>query len=613
MILRRLSFILPTILLTFASAALAFTQMAADGFTPLDALVFVLLTLSSAYVTAQSWQVVLGLIVTLVRRRSPPPADPGASPLDPRRLAVVMPICDEDVAAVFGAIAAIRRSMGAAKLTAASIFVLSDSRDPRTARAERTAFDAAATASAAGHALPALHYRHRALNVRRKAGNIAEFCHAHGEAFDFMMVLDADSLMSGGAIRTMAEIMAADPRLGLVQSVCYPARRTTLFARVQQFAARLYAPLHTAGMAFWSGADGVYWGHNALIRVAPFIAHCELPTLPGRPPLGGEILCHDVVEAAFLRRAGWDVRLLTDLEGTWEDMPSNTLDFAVRDRRWCQGNMQHGRLMRSAGLTWAFRYHFLNGIFAYVSAPIWLGFLFFGTLQFSLGRSEGGDTLLAPALAAPVLFWLSLGIVFLPKILSLGLVLGSASARRRFGGALRLCASVLAETVFGILWSPMTQLFYSRFVAATLAGSTVAWDPQSRGDRGVGWGEAVLRHRWHTVVGLAWGLLVWNLDHTVFWWMSPLFAGLVLAIPITVLSSRPSLGLVAARLGLFLTPDEVAPAPELRAVPGDILAVAAELKAAAEPGAAAGVQDTRAQHPEAHGTAAGEWASPQVA
>jgi len=566
MILRRLLFWVPPLALTGFAAFLAAAQMTATGgFGLVDALLLVLLSLSSGYVTFQSWQVVLGIF----HRFAPTPMPTsGAVPADLSRLAVVMPICDEDVAAVFGAVAVMRRSMARAGLGEAQVFLLSDTRSAQTVAAERTAFAAASVQAG----LPPLRYRHRPVNTRRKAGNVAEFCDRHGSEFELMLVLDADSLMSGDTIRQMAEVMFAEPQLGLVQTLCFPARRTTLFARIQQWGARLYAPLHTAGMAFWTGDDGIYWGHNAMIRVAPFHAHCQLPLLPGRPPLGGEILCHDVVEAAFLRRAGWEVRILPDLGGTWEDMPSNTLDFAVRDRRWCQGNLQHVHVLRERGLSRGMIYHLVNGIFAYVSAPIWVAFLILGTLQYAFSPAVSGTeaTILAPAVAAPILFWLSLSIIFLPKILSLGAALLDGPRRRAFGGAGPLLLSAFAETAFGLLWSQMSLLFYTHFVIGTLAGRSVNWDPQARDDRGVSWGEAWRRHRWHVVIALLWGVAVWQLNPTVFWWMSPLFLGLTLSPAITVLTSRSTIGLAARRLGLFLTPDETAPAPELAELPDEI-------------------------------------------
>ncbi len=573
MLLRRLLFWVPTIAITSASAVLAASQMtAAGGFDAVDALLLLLLTVSSGYVASQSWQVVLGLFW---RPSEQPVLDRTATPGDFARLAVVMPICDEDVASVFGAVEIMRRSMAAAGLGASEVFVLSDTRNAAVAQAEELAFTDARARSVP--ALPPVHYRRRLVNARRKVGNIAEFCDEHGARFELMLVLDADSLMSGDAIRGMAERMFASPRLGLVQTLCFPARRTTLFARIQQFGARLYAPLHTRGMALWTGADGVYWGHNAMIRVAPFREHCRLPVLPGAPPLGGEILCHDVVEAAFLRRAGWDVLILPDVAGTWEDMPSNTLDFAARDRRWCQGNLQHMGLLREKGLTAGMLYHFANGILAYASAPIWLCFLLAGTLQYAFADTVNDTqaSILAPAVAAPILFWLSLAVIFLPKLLSIAFALADARQRRAFGGGWRLCASAVAETLFGLLWSQMSIVFYSRFVVATLCGSSVAWDPQARGDRGVSWGEAWLRHRWHVALAVVWGTVVWQLDRTIFYWMSPFFLGLAVSPLITVWTSRAGIGLAARRLGLFLTEDETDPKPELAALPAEIERVAA--------------------------------------
>ncbi len=305
--------------------------------------------------------------------------------------------------------------------------------------------------------MPQVFYRRRLDNAGRKAGNLADFCTNWGHHYDFMVVLDADSLMSGDTIRRMIRLMEDNERIGLIQTVSHPVNRETLFARIHQFAANLYTPLSVLGLNFWSQEDANYWGHNAIVRIKAFMAHCDLPVLPGKAPLGGEILCHDVVEACLMRRGPWEVRLLPELGGTWEELPGNTIDYAGRDKRWCQGNLQHMRFLPAHGLRWPGRMHILMGIMCYLSAPIWFAFLVLSAGQLILGEERGGYGLLTsglfnPGAAAGAMFALTLTLLFLPKVLSIAAVMADGKARRSFGGGPGLAGERPAGT--GVLDAP---------------------------------------------------------------------------------------------------------------------------------------------------------------
>ena len=213
-------------------------------------------------------------------------------------------------------------------------------------------------------------YRRREKNTSRKAGNIADFVSRWGGAYAHMVVLDADSLMTGATIVQLAAAMEADPDAGIIQTLPLIINRNTLFARVQQFAARIYGPVIAAGLSAWMGRDGNYWGHNAIIRTEAFARYCGLPDLRGRPPWGGHILSHDFVEAALMRRAGYAVYMLPTLGGSYEESPPSLIDLSIRDRRWCQGNLQHMRVLFGRGFHWATRQHFLTGIFGYLTSPL---------------------------------------------------------------------------------------------------------------------------------------------------------------------------------------------------------------------------------------------------
>ncbi|HEY0522971.1 MAG TPA: glucans biosynthesis glucosyltransferase MdoH [Stellaceae bacterium] len=575
--LRRLTFAAPVVILTLVGTLCAATMAGPRAATPLGALLILLFALTFGWLVASCWGVFLGFYAHLTGKGSRLEEEAATVPLAPSgnsRTALVMPIYNEDPGLVFAAVGVMARSLAKVGADDIEIFVLSDTQDPAIAQAESEAYD---QFLATGEKVPPVYYRRREDNAGRKAGNIADFCINWGSRYDFMVVLDADSLMSGATVRRMIALMERHPKIGILQTCSNPANRETLFARVLQFAARLYVPLSVKGLDFWMQRDGNYWGHNAIVRIKPFMAHCDLPVLPGREPLGGQILCHDVVEAALMRRGGYEVWVLPHIEGTWEEMPTNLIDFAKRDRRWCQGNLQHIRFLPAEGVKWSNRIHLGMGIATYMSAPIWLAFIAVSLLQFFVATHGGADSssdgvglltsgLFSSDTAATVLFSMSLALVFGPKLMSLGVALSDPRTRRGFGGWKSLVASTFLEQVFTTLMAPVMALFYTQFVFSILAGRMVSWDSQPRDDRGVSWREAWIRHRIHFAIGAVAAVGVASLDQTIFWWMSPIFCGLTLAAPFTVLSSRLEVGRWARKLGLFLTPDEVEPEHELQAI-----------------------------------------------
>ena len=524
-----------------------------------------LLAVNLLYMALTGWPAVLGFLV----RRAGRALRVSAQPTGLTRTALVMPIHQEDPGAVFAAIEAMTAAMTGAGLRGVDLFVLSDTRDPDAATAEQAAFDAMLARLPACTDSPAVRYRRRTSNEGRKVGNLLEFCGRWGAHYDYMLVLDADSIMGASAIGTLIGLMDANPRAGIIQTVPYAVGRDTLFARMQQFSARLYTPALVEGLTFWQGRDGNYWGHNAILRIAPFVQHCALPVLPGREPFGGEILCHDVVEAGLMRRAGWDVWVLPQVMESYEALPANLVDFASRERRWCQGNLQHTGLLRHPGLRPVGRFHLAYGVMHYVSGPLAVVFLLVATGDAALG---GGfvQALLSGGAAGTALAVLALTLLYAGKLLCLGEVLADAGESRRYGGRLRLLAGAAAEQVGALVVSPVLILFYTRYVAALLLGQSVRWTTQPRDDRGVSWAEGWLRFRGVLAVGLLWlaalaGATYASGDSALLGWCAPLVFGLVAAIPAAILSSRTTAGRLVRRWGLFLTPEEAAPPAVLRA------------------------------------------------
>jgi membrane glycosyltransferase len=547
------------------------------GQQPLELAILTLFTILFAWISLGFWTALSGFVLLCWGRdrhaitRSVPPGTAIPSEV---RTAVIMPIRNEHVARVFAGIRATYESVArTGALPHFDFFILSDSSEPDTIIAERQAWlDLCAAVDGFGH----IFYRWRRHRVKRKSGNIADFCRRWGSRYQYMVGLDADSVMSGECLTTLVRLMEANPTTGIIQTAPRAAGRDTLYARMQQFATRVYGPLFTAGLHFWQLGESYYWGHNAIIRIAPFIRYCALGRLPGHGPLSGEILSHDFVEAALMRRAGFKVWMAYDLPGSYEEIPSNVIEELDRDRRWCQGNLINSRLFLWQGLHPAHRAVFMTGIMTYVASPLWFLSLALSTAFIVWQTMVGPQYFVHPRQLFPVWpewdihatigFVIATGVVlFTPKIL--GGIMVVAQGAAPFGGVLGVTLSVFLELVFSALLAPVRMLFHAQFIATALTGIGVHWKSPSREDAATSWGDGIRRHGAHTVLGLAWGATVYWLDSSYAWWMLfPVVGALALSIPVSVYSSRVSLGRAFRRARLLLIPEEVDPPRELRAI-----------------------------------------------
>lgn len=564
---RRALVLASTAALTAVGCAKMYQVVEVGGVTVLEGLVLVLFCILLAWITFAFITALAGFAVTLARSRETIPIDlDGPLPALSSRTAMLLPTYNEDPDAVMVRLRAMIES--AAKTGATDRFdwfLLSDTTDPDTWIGEEAAFLALRDACPAHR----VYYRHRADNLARKSGNIAEWVRRFGAAYDHMIILDADSLMSGETMVRLAYAMEQAPQAALIQTLPVIVNGSSLFARLQQFAGRLYGPVIASGNAWWYGAEGNYWGHNAIIRVAAFAQHAGLPELRGRKPFGGHILSHDFIEAALMRRAGWGIYMTVNLAGSYEEVPPSLIDYAARDRRWCQGNLQHLAVLPARGLHWVSRLHLLIGIGAYVTAPLWLAFLVLGiliSLQANFVRPEyfpKGFALFPswpaqdPVLAAQV-FGATLGLLMIPKLLACLAALFTADRRRGFGGGLRLCAAVVTETLLSALIAPSMMIFQSVAVIDILLGRDAGWQVQRRSDGGVSRQEIFRKFALPSVCGVAMAAAAYAVSVPLLAWMSPVIAGLVLAIPIGLLTAGRGRG---ARL--FTTPEDREPAPVL--------------------------------------------------
>lgn len=491
------------------------------------------------------------------------------TPAPPEKLvsrnALVMPIYNEQPSRVFGAIQAVYdeiQTLGFAEHF--DCFLVSDTTDPDVWIAEERAFVALRQALGPD---ARVYYRHRLKNHRRKAGNIEDFVTRWGGAYDHMVIFDADSLMTGHAVVALASAMEADPDSGIIQTLPLVINRNTLFARAQQFASRVYGPVIAAGIAVWYGRDGNYWGHNAIIRMKAFAEGAGLPDLKGRPPFGGLIMSHDFVEAALVRRKGYAVYMLPRIEGSYEESPPSLIDVSQRDRRWCQGNLQHTALLGTRGLYPLSRQHFLNGIFSYLASPFWMFMLLCGialALQARFIRPEyfTDEFSLFPAWPrfdaerALALFGVTMAILIAPKIFGLIIHLLNRRSRRGSGGTIRILVSAFIEIILSSLFAPIMMLVQSGSVFQILAGKATGWNPQRRDDGSIPFRDIVRRHQWHTVLGAVTLVSALMIAPSLAGWMSPTIAGLLLAIPLSWLSGHLASGLFLKRFGLMMIPEE---------------------------------------------------------
>ena len=546
----------------------------------LDTFLVAVFTTLFAWISVGFWTSIAGLVILLTKKdayRVSRACDGLDLSIADRsaRTAILIPIYNEEVKRV---IAGLRTTYHSVRETGSlewfDFFLLSDTTDPDVWVEEEEAWHRFCIEESA---FGRVFYRKRTSNTKRKSGNVADFCRRWGKSYRYMAVFDADSIMTGETLVRLVQIMEARPDIGILQTPPKAVNRETLIARVQQFANHVYGPLLAAGLHFWQLGDAQYCGHNALIRVEPFMKHCELPRLPGKGPLSGDILSHDYVESALMCRAGYGIWLTYDLKGSWEETPPTLIDELKRDRRWCQGNLQHTRLLFTRGFFPAHRALFINGILSYGSALLWLIFL-------TINSAQAISEVLFEPVYMPILrkflpelpvwrpHWAIslLGsttlLLFLPKFLGAFPILLADFKARLYGGKIRLFMSILLEVILSMILTPIRMVFHSLFVVSTLLGKSVGWGTQSRDDRGTTWREALRAHWWGSLLGIGWGAVVYWITPSFFWWISPITFSLALSAPISVFTGRAAVGRLFRKAGLFLIPEEVELPPPLRAL-----------------------------------------------
>ncbi|NGM37796.1 glucans biosynthesis glucosyltransferase MdoH [Methylobacterium sp. DB0501] len=524
-----------------------------DGFDGIDLALLACGLATLPWTVLGFWNAAIGFLLLRAGRAGLMAAAPHAAAGEadaPLHLAtaVVMTLRNEDPARALARLALVRESLACTGHGEAFRYhVLSDSDDPAAIRAEEAGV-AAWRAGLGADEAARIHYRRRSANTGYKAGNLQEFC--AGSDADLMLPLDADSLMTGPAILRLVRIMQAHPRLGILQSLAVGAPATSAFARLFQFGMRHGMLPYTLGAAWWGAECGPFWGHNAVVRIAPFAAHCRLPPLRG----GGAVLSHDQVEAVLMRRAGYEVRVLPIEEGSFEDNPPTLLDHLTRDARWCRGNMQYLRLPALPGLLPMSRFQLAWAVLMFLNPPA----LTLALLLLPWRAATQGP---APGAGALFLVWLLLSLA--PKLAGYAAVLADGQERAAHGGGLRVLAGMLAEIAASFLLLGASSVRLTAVLVAMLAGRAGLWSAQDRDARGLRWGEAARALSGVTLFGLVVCGALAVISPALLAWSLPLTLGSLLAIPFAVLTAAPGLGRAMVRSGLCATREEIAPPWEI--------------------------------------------------
>lgn len=566
--LRRVLVLALTCAMTFVAGREMYEVLIVAGLTSLEAVVLGLFVMLFAWIAFSLVSTLIGFVAIVFGSGTALGIKETSSlPIISSRNALLLPTYNEAPDRVMARLHAICESVEETdRLAHFDFFILSDTTDPDVWVGEEAAF--LRLRHLIGDAR--VFYRHRLKNTARKSGNISEWVVRYGGWYDHMIVLDADSLMTGDTIVRLVGAMEDHPTVGLIQTLPFLINGQTLFARIQQFAGRVYGPLIARGIAWWHGSESNYWGHNAIIRVTAFAGQAGLPLLNGPAPFGGHILSHDFVEAALLRRAGWGIHFAPNLSGSYEECPPTLVDYAFRDRRWCQGNLQHLGVLPASGLHWVSRLHLLSGIGSYITSPMWLLFLLVGLLislqaqfirpEYFTERSLFPQWPAQDPIRATWVFAVTMTMLIIPKVLGI-LALVRTPGMQSVGGPGKALFGLLFETLISALIAPVLMLMQSRSVIEVILGRDSGWQPQRREGGMLSLADHVRAFAWPTLLGVLLSLAAFSISLPLFAWMSPVLIGLLLAIPLGVVISSAGPSRYFQRAGLLATPEERLPPP----------------------------------------------------
>lgn len=567
--LRRLVFFTLVLGSTAAGTWVMTKILSSQELTPLEGLIIAVFSFLFGWISINFWSVLLGFFLSMLKKDAHLKLPEGISPIPGGvKVALIMPVHNEEVRRIFAGLRAMVDTIKEAGISDHfDIFILSDSTSSAHLISEQIHW---AKLCEETDGFGKVFYRHRKIRLHKKSGNVSDFCRRWGSQYKYMITLDADSLMGGELLNRLVNVMEEREDIGILQTSPMAVNQISLISRLQQFASHMYGPIFFAGLKFWQMDETGFWGHNAIVRIEPFMKYCALPKLSGGPPFGGEILSHDFVEAALMRRAGWGVWLAYELKDSFEELPPNLLEELSRDKRWCQGNIQHLRLMFMKGISFGHRLLFLQGNLFYFSSLMWCTLLVLMTVNavdlyfdrpvyFLTERSLFPFWVVEHRELSIELLIVTAVFLFSSKIFSFIYIGCSRERAAGFGGVFRLFISVVMETLLSTILAPLRMLFHTWYCLLNLTGRKLTWGSQDRLQKKTTFKEAFRAHILGSVMALLWAFIAYAVSKTLFWWLSVIVVPLILAIPISMFFSYQSVGLFFRKWGIFLTPLEVKP------------------------------------------------------
>lgn len=548
-LLWRLMTFVPALLMTAALCIVFVGWFTPGGLLVTEIVLTALITLTFFWIALSVSTAAVGML-TFAFARAPAPR---ACPPGAMDVALLVPVYNENPWDVFGNAQAMLEDLarGGGTPHRFTLFVLSDTRDEEIAAQERLAIAELRAAFDGVRGAPeGIHYRRRPENTDHKTGNLAEWIENWGGAYGAMVVLDADSLMSGAAIVALADELSADPSAGLIQSFPQVIGARSVYGWMQQFSSNIYGALLSEGLAKWTDREGNFWGHNAIIRTAAFAACAGLPRVRSLRSRQATIMSHDFVEASLLRRAGWAVRFLPRVEGSFEEAPQTLIDYILRDRRWCSGNLQHLRLLRSSGFHAVSRFHLFHGAFSYLMSPAWFVLLVFWALMgngensvLTYFSSENPEFPLWPVMNTTggiYMLGFMYAMLLMPKIMGLVALRATGSRPYQMGGRFRFAAAAVFEVALSMAYAPVMMVQQTVAVARVALGAKPSWKPQQRGTQNYPFWTVLKFHALETLTGAA--LVSGIAMGAVSLWLIPIAASLAMAVPLSLLSGLPIRG-----------------------------------------------------------------------
>ncbi|KAH7089282.1 putative glycosyltransferase [Paraphoma chrysanthemicola] len=539
----------------------SFVILKAGGIGPFEVFLLICTFFGAVSPTVDLWTIIIGLCVMMFgnAEKSIYPYFDERSPLPElhSRTALTIYMRNEEPDSIFSRLLAMYESLSQTGCLGNFRFVLlSDTSDPDVMRMEERTFERLKGKLSTGTFGTAF-YRRRSKNIGFKAGNAFDYVEHHSDGDDFFVPLDSDSTMSGELLVRLASSMEKHPQIGMIQTQFATTPSVSGFSRVMYF---FSAHIQNTGLSWWYKDSAIYWGHNAIIRTQAFLENCKLPVLKERAPLGGFILSHDIIESLFMRRAGYEVRLLPVETGSYEAHPPTFIDHMRRELRWCRGTIQYIVLLRQPGLKFISRIQICQVLASHLGPTVWTVMTLATIIKSTLVHSDARNINDLGAYSQ----LLQINMNAFPRIVSIVWI--ATKCVKGYGDGIRWAVSIFLHLLYMALIGPTMSIAITALVFSSFIHSSFVWDAQNRDRLGLGWRDAYRTLWLPTVIGIGIASIIVTQDGFTAFRLSMLALSLALGVPTAVLTASPYLSQITLRLRLFMIPEEFAVPPVLSSI-----------------------------------------------